>query len=202
VALPAVTIAGDPLRGNGIVVESLTHAITSGEHGLSTVPGLLARVLSEKLWLNFRTKRGELIHYDSFAEFATTPPLRGLGVGVDLIRQIIANDVVAVDLLDQALQRPHGGDHTSSGSKVHIVNLAPPPRGNSESAALRRLRKDRPDLHGQVLNKELTAHAAMVQAGFRPKTFTVRADDPESLAATLRRQLDPEVLAQLKRLIG
>ena len=32
--------------------------------------------------------------------------------------------------------------------------------------ALPRLRKDRPDLHEQVVNKELSAHAAMKRAGF------------------------------------
>ena len=33
--------------------------------------------------------------------------------------------------------------------------------------AVRRLRKDRPDLHGRVLDGELSANAAMIEAGFR-----------------------------------
>jgi hypothetical protein len=40
-------------------------------------------------------------------------------------------------------------------------------QGNSRTYALRRLAKDRPDLHAQCLAGEMTANAAMVQAGFR-----------------------------------
>jgi hypothetical protein len=40
----------------------------------------------------------------------------------------------------------------------------------------------------------------MVEAGFRPKTFTVRADDLASIVGTLRHQLDPEVFAQVVEL--
>ncbi len=76
------------------------------------------------------------------------------------------------------------------------------PSGNRESAALRRLRKHRPDLHAQVLDGEVSAHAAAVKAGFRPKTFTIRADRAELIAATLRRQLNPEVLAMVTKLLS
>jgi len=41
----------------------------------------------------------------------------------------------------------------------------------------------------------------MVQAGFRPKTFTIRSDRPESIARTLRKQLDPEILRRLIELL-
>ena len=43
-------------------------------------------------------------------------------------------------------------------SKKDNGNLAQP-SGTSRAAALRRLRKDRPDLHGRVLAGELSAHA-------------------------------------------
>jgi hypothetical protein len=41
--------------------------------------------------------------------------------------------------------------------------------GTSRTYALRRLAKDCPELHAQCLAGELTAHAAMVQAGFRTR---------------------------------
>ena len=44
-----------------------------------------------------------------------------------------------------------GGDRISAASKIDNVQLAPPPTGNAAAAALRRLRKDRPDLHGAWL---------------------------------------------------
>ena len=43
------------------------------------------------------------------------------------------------------------------------------PVGNSRAYALRRLRKDRPDIHARVLAGELTPHAGMTEAGLRKK---------------------------------
>lgn len=52
-------------------------------------------------------------------------------------------------------------------------------------------------MHAEVLAGNLTAHAAMVQAGLRPKTFTVRAESADSVVAALRRQLPPDVLSEV-----
>ncbi|MCV7150532.1 hypothetical protein [Mycolicibacterium pyrenivorans] len=46
-------------------------------------------------------------------------------------------------------------------------------------------------------SNELSANAAAVEAGFRPRSITVRITTPESIAATLRRALDPDMLALL-----
>jgi hypothetical protein len=43
------------------------------------------------------------------------------------------------------------------------------PSGNSAAAALRRLERHRPDLLARVLQGELSAHAAMIEAGFRKR---------------------------------
>lgn len=77
-------------------------------------------------------------------------------------------------------RRARGGDGTASwrrpslrGVQVVIQLEKTAPTGTSTAAALRRLRKHRPDLHAAVLAGRMTAHAAMVAAGFRPKTITV-----------------------------
>jgi len=58
---------------------------------------------------------------------------------------------------------------------VYIVHTFPPrPSGNSQESALRRLRKDRPDLHELVLNGERSAHAAAIEAGFRKRAPAAR----------------------------
>jgi hypothetical protein len=51
-------------------------------------------------------------------------------------------------LVDRALQRPHGGDRKSEDIKIDNVQIDAP-TGNTQTAALRRPRKDRPDLHAQ-----------------------------------------------------
>ena len=41
---------------------------------------------------------------------------------------------------------------------------------SADAAALRRLRKDRPDIHARVLAGELSPHAGMIEAGFRKRS--------------------------------
>lgn len=177
------------------VVSALYSAISNGGHSLGSVPGLLKRTLREELWREFVTPRGEHVQYDRFVDFVTTPPSKGLGATVDLIRKLVAGDPEAVDLLDQALQNEPGRPSET------LDNIKGFPSGTSQEAALRRLRKDAPELHAEVLAGNLSAHAAMVKAGYRPKSVTVRTDRPESIASTLRKHLDAEALARLKELL-
>ena len=44
-----------------------------------------------------------------------------------------------------------------------------PKRGSSPTYALRRLKRDRPDLANKVVRGEMSAHAAAIEAGFRKK---------------------------------
>lgn len=179
------------LVDNGAVVAALGSAVAHGNENVAQIPALLVQIVDDDRWRHFITKLGEEVEYERFADFAATPPTAGLGISVDVLRRLVQDDPVAVDALDRATQGKHGGDR----SNVDNINVADRPTGTSEAATVRRLRKDRPDLHAQYLANEISANAAAILAGFRPKTFTVRADRAESIAATLRRQLDPEVLA-------
>jgi hypothetical protein len=55
----------------------------------------------------------------------------------------------------------------NNNSDIQEVKGAP--TGTSAAAFLRRLRKDRPDIHARVLAGELSPHAGMIEAGFRKK---------------------------------
>lgn len=177
------------------VIDALGSALRYGGAALADVPDLLKRLLQSGAWRDFTTQRREHVTHERFADFVTASPLAGLGSTVDLLRRILTGDPMALDLLDRELQNPVGRPETND----NVQDKAP--AGNRADAALRRLRKDRPDLHAEVLAGNLTAHAAAVAAGFRPRTITVRADSPEAIAATLRRQLGPDQLAELARLL-
>lgn len=186
---------GDP-KVNNVWVEALGSALLRGGAALENVPGLLKRLLREEAWREFQPKIGPVVRHERFADFVTTPPVQGLGASVELVRRIVADDVEALDLLDRALQGKHGGDRTKSANST----LDPNGRGTTKDYALRRLRKDAPELHAEVLAGRLSAHAAMVKAGFRPRTFTVRPE-PKSAARTLRKYMTREQLLELARLL-
>lgn len=188
----------DQLKVNATLVDALGSALRSGDHGLKTVPALLMKVLAEESWREFVTQRGELVRHERFVDFAVTPPLKGLGASVDLIRRVVSDDPQAVDLLDRALQRQPGRPTET----LDNIQGSDAPAGTSQRASLRRLRKDAPELHADVLAGRLSAHAAMVEAGFRHRTISVPVDKPEAAARSLRKHLTPEDLAVLRDLLA
>jgi hypothetical protein len=189
----------DRLRHNANLVDALGSSLRSGSHGLDTVPALLKRVLQEESWREFVTQRGDHVKHERFAEFVTTLPLAGLGTSVDLVCRIVASEPEAADLLDRALQRPVGANQYSIGEGADNVNTLPD--GNSKAQALRRLRKDAPELHADVLSGRLSAHAAMVRAGFRRRTLSVPIAQPDAAASVLRKHMSPEDLTRLIELL-
>ncbi|WP_049566912.1 hypothetical protein [Streptomyces sp. SBT349] len=182
-------------KANAVLVEALGSSLRRGGNALQDVPGLLKRILEEEAWKEFVTPRGELVMYAEVEDFVRTSPSRGLGADPDMVRRLIQRDPVTLDLFDRAMQRRPGRPETLSNRQDSA------PAGTTRTAALRRLRKDRPDLHGEVLAGHLSAHAAMVKAGFRRRTVSVPVDKPEAAAKALRRNLSKTDLAELARLL-
>jgi 16S rRNA G966 N2-methylase RsmD len=77
-----------------------------------------------------------------------------------LVRRIVTDDTEAVALLRDALKE-------KPGPKSSVNNIHRTTKGTSRSYSLQRLHKDAPQLHAEVLAGRLSAHGAMVQAGFR-----------------------------------
>src|SRR5690606_18700205 len=195
-----VSVKADPLRARGSDVAALIDTLRRGGSALESVPHQIKQILRDETWRHFVTRLGKEVRHERFADFVTTPPLAGLGSDRETVRKLLVDDAEALDLFDKAYQNQPG--RPSKGSAENLNNIKGfYPRGTSKDYALRKLRKDAPELHAEVLAGRLSAHAAMVKAGFRPPAFTVRADSPQSVAATLRRRLPPDVLAEVARLL-
>lgn len=67
--------------------------------------------------------------------------------------------------------RPHGGDRKSEEFRNQGSNTTL--KGRGAGYQTRRLERDRPDLAARVKAGDLSANAAAIEAGFRPKTVTV-----------------------------
>jgi hypothetical protein len=59
------------------------------------------------------------------------------------------------------------------------------------------LKEHRPDLLAEVEAKRLSVHAAMVQAGFRPRTETLPMDNMRRLADRLVALICPKQIVEL-----
>jgi hypothetical protein len=178
------------LRQRATLVEALSSSLEHGGAALGTVPKALRRLLEQEAWREFTTSRGEHVEYERFADFVTTKPLKGLGSDVALVERIVAADNEATELLREALKE-------KPGPKSSVDNIHRSSKGTSRSYSLQRLRKDRPDLHTEVLAERLTAHGAMVKAGFRPKTVTVPVARPEAVARSLLKYMSADDIAKL-----
>ncbi len=70
-----------------------------------------------------------------------------------------------------------------------------------QTYTVRRLKRDRPDLAERVISGDLSANAAAIEAGFGKRKVSVPVTQPTSVAASLRRHMAPEHLAELVRLL-
>lgn len=192
-----MTVEVNILKSNATIVDALGSSLRSGGNALGTVPDLLKRVLKEEMWREFVTQRGEHVLHERFVDFIVARPLRGIGASVDLVRRIVEDDPEVLDLLDQALRGKHGGDRKTSKKDNITLDRPSSPTGTSREYALRKLRVSAPELHAEVIAGNITAHAAMVEAGFRKRQVTVVVDEPSSVAKTLKKSMSPEALAEL-----
>jgi hypothetical protein len=178
-------------------VTALRSALWSGEQDLSTIPKLIRSLIKDDLWRRrLVEQKQEIVEFQRFPDFVQAPAPDGLGTTVETLKKFCqsAGDMEAVDLIDQAEQRKRGERN------VNNINVSPRPEGTSSARALRDLRKKRPDLHSRVIAKEISPHAAMVDAGLRIKTHTI-PHEPARVAAAIRRHFTPAEVAEIARLL-
>jgi hypothetical protein len=176
---------------NDGLVESLQHALHSGEVGLSLVPPLVKRVIEEERWHEryVRVIREEA-RFDRFVDFVEATPPEGLGADLPLVERLCADDPEALRLIRAATVNPKGKH------RVRITNMS---KANSDDASyvLSRLHGDRPDLYHEVVAKRMSPHAAAKQAGYRKPYASVRTDDPAKVAAFLAKHFAADEIRRI-----
>lgn len=191
----------DRLYEAGLIVSHLSRALVDGTRDLGVIPGLVRRIIKEELWREYSDlKSGRRFGpFNSFPEFVETPGSDG---GLGLTRKQLeglCTDQGIRTLIAEAYKRPHGGDRRSSDFKPDIIRLEP--YGTSQSYILRRLHENRPDLYEKVISGEMKANAAAQEAGWRKKVQSVRMDDPDSAARTIRKFMTEEARRHLATLL-
>jgi hypothetical protein len=196
-------VVGEPDEAWSVVHEAIL-AFGSKVPDLGKARAALLRVIQSGAWRHYVPPIGKPCDPPSFREWVAAKVPRGLETTEANLYEIAEGHTKLYEALDVELQRDHGGNRRSEDFKnnnVHLETDRATPEGNSQARALRRLRKDAPELHAEVLAGRLTPHAAMVKAGFRRRTVSIPVDKPESVAKTLRKNLAPEDMAALVRLL-
>lgn len=181
---------------NGTRITIAYHALHKGEAGLDNLPLVLEQIGDEKMYKRFvHPETGQILENESFRDFVYSSPPKGLGTKQETIYRLCKDNERVLSKVTTWLTGRHGGDRHSDNFKSNNVTLESR-RGNSPTYALRKLRKDAPRLHEKVIEGQLSAHAAMVEAGFRKKTITI-AVDPESAARSIRKAFSKDQIMVL-----
>lgn len=152
------------LKEKGGLVESLWHAVDNAAGNLENVPGLVRRVLETGAWQK-RVQDGEVYEHQRFIDFITTKPLAGCGWSPEKVEALIKDDPETLTLWRDAVQeKPGPKPESNSHNNIMRTN-----QGTSRSYTLSRLKRKNPKLFQRVVNGELSANAAAVEAGFRKK---------------------------------
>ncbi len=181
------------LRGN--IIRGLQQHLIHGGHSLGAIPDDIKLIVEKDMWREWVDPvTGEVHIYASFQEFVRAPFTEGLNAELHTLKNLCRDDVSALAAIDKATKKGRGNptgnnQYTVDGNvdNVHVSPIDERPSGNTRQRAMRRLRKDRPDLHERVLADEISPHAAMVEAGFRKRTITVPADLDGATDALIKR---------------
>src|SRR5690606_8487819 len=135
-------------KANAVLVDALGSALRRGDNALGAIPGLLKRILAEEAWREFITQRGEMVQHERFADFVTTPPLRGLGASMDLIDRIVGtSDPDLLRMLREAKKGKPGRPKKGEEKAMESIGIS---RGTADHEA-DRLAREAPEEYEAVL---------------------------------------------------
>lgn len=174
---------------------------------------------------DFNWRTAPLRRYESFEDFYDTElaPVYGsyeefVRVTAKVMRGEISKDqgwqeltrtrVTAQEHVNAAppAERINSGNHPNPkgpNGTGDIITSNETGKGTSAEYLTRRIVRDHPEIAERMRNGEYkSVRAAALDAGITKPTTTIRTDNPDSIVATLRRQLDPEVLAMVTKLLS
>lgn len=182
-------------------MNTLAQALSRGQ-SIANVPGLLKQIINNDMWRKRICKQTKLeVEFKRFSDFVAELPPEGLGTNMQVLESICrhSGDNEALDLLVSIDAGMDGGSNNPYGRNgkpkelitVDIINGDSRPTGTSAAATLRRLAKDAPELHAQVIAGELSPNAAAIEAGFRKRKFQLPGD-PVAAGRYLAQRVDRE----------
>jgi hypothetical protein len=183
---------------NGDLCKMAYERFRDGKGSLSGFPGLIKEIIQEKAWER-REHNGKIYELPSLLALVTEKPLAGWGQDPAAVERLLRDDPEALAMWRGEVVKTHGGDRKSEQAKIKNDNISldkESSHGTGKSYTLSRLKRARPELFQAVCNGELTANAAMIQAGLRKSVVSVGAN-PVSAAKTLKKKFGLDYVKEL-----
>lgn len=167
-----------------------SQCLRNGVGSLSSLPGLLKKIIQTKAWEERQVSGGKIIRLKSLMELITAKPRDGWGEDPEKIKAVIKDDPEALAMFRDAMKGQEGGDKRSRDATTsNNVTGEEAVTGNSKAYTLSRLQKESPELFEAVCRKDLSANAAAIKAGFRKKP------NPEEVCIKAFRKSENRVMA-------
>lgn len=184
----------------GQLAITTVQCFTTADGSLSDFPGLLKKVIRERVWER-RSHHGRLIELPNLLALITLSPIQGWGQDPKKIEAVIRDDAEALLMYREAMVDEHGGDRKSKDKiKSNNVTLDLPPRGNGRAYSISRVQKEcPPEVVAKVMAGKLSPNKALVAAGLRANRQIYVSKSMSEFAKKLREMLSEEECEKLKK---
>lgn len=185
------------------VLQDAQECLSRGEGAFGALPSVVKSMIRDEVWKHLTDKNGKC--FADFPSFVEYNLWWGLETSYDRLIDFCRDDAECRQmLLEQMPAVSNKGGQEGNGNAAKEKNegdnitLVSNPRGTSATHTLKRLKRDNPELAERVVNGDLSANAAAIEAGFRKPTITLQSSNPVRAAETIHAKFGPEFAQALK----
>lgn len=182
-------------------VQTLAQVLSSGERGVSSLPGYLTRLLELEAWREFQPPMGPVRRPATFREFVEAQPMDGLGTTIPTIEALLKSHPEP-ERRAEGLRALRAALKVGKGSRTDLEPERESHSGSDTGTTdylLQRLHDQAPDLYAEVAAGRTSVNAAAVAAGFRKPRTVIRTDDPAAAVRTLLKHYTREQILEALR---
>jgi hypothetical protein len=143
----------------GQLASTTVQCLSRGAGALNSFPGLLKRVIEERVW-EHRIYHGREYRLPNLRALITEKPMAGWGEDPKKIEALIKDDPEVLPMFREAMKGQAGRPKT--GSNPTLLE-----KDRGKAYTLTRLQKDNPEIYEEVKAGKLTANAGAIKAGWR-----------------------------------
>jgi hypothetical protein len=144
----------------GQLASTTVQCLSRGAGALNSFPGLLKRVIEERVW-EHRIYHGREYRLPNLRALITEKPMAGWGEDPKKIEALIKDDPEVLPMFREAMKQPSGTRNDLRSNPTEVT------QDRGKAYTLSRLQKDNPEIYEEVKAGKLTANAGAIKAGWR-----------------------------------